>query len=129
FKRFNDEYGHDAGDAVLSLVASELGERFRDGDIVCRFGGEEFTIIAPGTSKEDLLRRVEDVREAVSKLSPRLRNGPLGSVTMSFGISQWQPNMDLNGADLLQLADAALYRAKRDGRNRTVLHEDAPLPK
>lgn len=126
FKRFNDEYGHDAGDAVLSLVASELGERFRDGDIVCRFGGEEFTIIAPGTTKEDLLRRVEDVRESVSRLSPRLRNDLLGSITMSFGISQWEPSMDRNGAELLQHADAALYRAKRDGRNRTVLHEHGP---
>lgn len=127
FKRFNDEYGHDAGDAVLALVASELGERFRDGDIVCRYGGEEFTIIAPGTTKEDLLRRVENVREAMSKLSPRLRNQLLGSITMSFGISQWNPDMERTGADLLKYADAALYQAKRDGRNRTVMYEAGAL--
>lgn len=127
FKRFNDEYGHDAGDAVLALVASELGERFRDGDIVCRYGGEEFTIIAPGTTKEDLLRRVENVREAMSKLSPRLRNQLLGSITMSFGISQWNPDMERTGADLLKHADAALYQAKRDGRNRTVMYEAGAL--
>ncbi len=127
FKRFNDEYGHDAGDAVLALVASELGERFRDGDIVCRYGGEEFTIIAPGTTKEDLLRRVENVREAMSKLSPRLRNQLLGSITMSFGISQWNPDMERTCADLLKHADAALYQAKRDGRNRTVMYEAGAL--
>lgn len=127
FKRFNDEYGHDAGDAVLALVASELGERFRDGDIVCRYGGEEFTIIAPGTTKEDLLRRVENVREAMSKLSPRLRNQLLGSITMSFGISQWNPDMERTGSDLLKHADAALYQAKRDGRNRTVMYEAGAL--
>lgn len=127
FKRFNDEYGHDAGDAVLALVASELGERFRDGDIVCRYGGEEFTIIAPGTTKEDLLRRVENVREAMSKLSPRLRNQLLGSITMSFGISQWNPDMERTGADLLKHADAALYQAKRDGRNRTIMYEAGAL--
>jgi GGDEF domain-containing protein len=62
FKRFNDEFGHDAGDAVLQQVAAEMRSRFRDGDVVCRFGGEEFTIIAPGTTAEALAKRVDIVR-------------------------------------------------------------------
>jgi len=125
FKRFNDEFGHDAGDNVLSMVASVLGERFRDGDIVCRFGGEEFIIIAPGTTKEALAGRVETVRAAISALTPKLRNEALGSVTMSFGITQWQKNMDRNGADMMQQADTALYQAKHEGRNRIILYENA----
>lgn len=125
FKRFNDEFGHDAGDVVLSVVAKALGDLYRDGDIVCRFGGEEFTIIAPGTTKEALAQRTETVRQAVAALTPHLRNETLGPVTMSFGISQWTPDMSRDGADLLQQADAALYRSKREGRNRITLHEQA----
>lgn len=123
FKRFNDEFGHDAGDVVLSSVAKALGELYRDGDIVCRFGGEEFTIIAPGTTKEALGNRTEQVRLAISRLSPQLRNEALGPVTMSFGIAQWTPDMKRDGADLLQHADTALYRSKREGRNRISLHQ------
>ena len=122
FKRFNDEHGHDAGDVVLQLVARTLVEQFRDGDIVCRYGGEEFTIIAPGTSLEDLLRRTEDVRLAVSRVEPALRGTLLGNITMSFGIAQWDVSMDKNGQQLLTAADDALYQAKHEGRNRIVGH-------
>jgi diguanylate cyclase (GGDEF)-like protein len=122
FKRFNDEFGHDAGDLVLQAVAAELGHRFRDGDIVCRFGGEEFTIIAPGTTAEALLQRVETVRKSISGIALRSRNQSLGSTTMSFGVACWTPGMDRDGSVLLQMADAALYRAKRDGRNRVEIH-------
>ena len=122
FKRFNDEFGHDAGDLVLQAVAAELGHRFRDGDIVCRYGGEEFTIIAPGTTPEALLQRIETVRQAIAGISLRLRNQPLGSTSMSFGVACWRPGMDREGGAVLQAADAALYRAKREGRNRAVLH-------
>lgn len=122
FKRFNDEFGHDAGDVVLQAVAAELGHRFRDGDIVCRYGGEEFTIITPGTTAEALLKRVETVRKAISDIALRSRNQSLGSTTMSFGVACWAPGMDRDGSILLQMADAALYRAKREGRNRTVIH-------
>ncbi len=122
FKRFNDEFGHDAGDLVLQAVAAELGHRFRDGDIVCRYGGEEFTIIAPGTTPEALLQRIETVRQAIAGISLRLRNQPLGSTSMSFGVACWRPGMDREGSAALQAADAALYRAKKEGRNRAVLH-------
>lgn len=122
FKRFNDEFGHDAGDVVLQAVAAELSQRFRDGDIVCRYGGEEFIIIAPGTTAATLASRVDAVRQAVAGIALRLHNQPLGNTTMSFGVAEWAPGMDREGDALVQAADAALYRAKREGRNRVVLN-------
>jgi len=121
FKRFNDEFGHEAGDAVLQAVAAEMRSRFRDGDILCRFGGEEFTIIAPGTAATDLAARVEFVRQAISELTVSQGGRMLGSTTMSFGIATWQDAMERDGSTLIKAADAALYRAKRGGRNRVVL--------
>ena len=121
FKRFNDEFGHDAGDAVLQAVAAEMRSRFRDGDVVCRFGGEEFTVIAPGTSAEALMTRVEAVRQAISELNIRKNGSTLGSTSMSFGIATWTNAMARDGSTLMQAADSALYQAKRDGRNRALI--------
>jgi diguanylate cyclase (GGDEF)-like protein len=125
FKRFNDEFGHDAGDQVLQTVAAELRRRFRDGDVVCRFGGEEFVVIAPATEVSILRARVEEVREAVSHLTVRQGERALGSVTMSFGLATWAPDMDREGIALLKAADAALYAAKREGRNRVAIDPQA----
>ncbi|WP_333977998.1 diguanylate cyclase [Sphingomonas aerolata] len=121
FKRFNDEFGHDAGDAVLQQVAAEMRSRFRDGDVVCRFGGEEFTIIAPGTTAEALAKRVDIVRQAIAEIAVRHGNRALGSTSMSFGIATWTDIMDREGATLIQAADIALYQSKRDGRNRATI--------
>lgn len=123
FKRFNDEHGHDAGDHVLKAVAEEMQAHFRDGDVVCRFGGEEFTIIAPGATPEALSGRIERLRLAIATL--RLRMGPkvLGPVSMSFGLASLADGMSSDGSSLLQVADEALYRAKREGRNRAVIAE------
>ena len=121
FKRFNDEFGHDAGDAVLQTVAAEMRSRFRDGDVVCRFGGEEFTIIAPGTTAEALAGRVEVVRQAIAELNVRHGNRVLGSTSMSFGIATWSDIMDRDGSTLIQAADMALYQSKREGRNRATI--------
>jgi diguanylate cyclase (GGDEF)-like protein len=120
FKRFNDEFGHDAGDAVLQAVGTELRSRFRDGDIVCRYGGEEFAVIAPGTSPEQLVARVEAVRRAITEINLRQAGRALGSISMSFGVSAWSSAADTMGTETLKLADAALYRAKREGRNRVI---------
>lgn len=125
FKRFNDEFGHDAGDQVLQTVAAELRRRFRDGDVVCRFGGEEFVIIAPATDATVLQARVEEVREAISLVTVRQGGRMLGSVTMSFGVATWSDGMDREGAMLVKTADAALYAAKRNGRNRVVVDATA----
>jgi len=121
FKRFNDEFGHDAGDAVLQAVSAEMRGRFRDGDVICRFGGEEFTIIAPGTSAVTLAARVDAVRQSISELVVHQGGRALGSMTMSFGIATWEENMERDGSTLIKAADAALYRAKREGRNRVVV--------
>ena len=99
------------------------GGRFRDGDVVCRFGGEEFTIIAPGTSAVVLADRVEIVRQAISELMVNQGGRTLGSTTMSFGVATWEESMERDGSTLIKAADAALYRAKREGRNRVVLAE------
>jgi diguanylate cyclase (GGDEF)-like protein len=125
FKRFNDEFGHDAGYQVLQTVAAELRRRFRDGDVVCRFGGEEFVIIAPATDATVLQARVEEVREAISLVTVRQGGRTLGSVTMSFGVATWSDGMDREGAMLVKTADAALYAAKRNGRNRVVVDATA----
>lgn len=121
FKRFNDEYGHDAGDTVLRTVAEEMRSRFREGDVVCRFGGEEFAVIAPGTSATNLSERVEAVRRAIAEMQIRYSGQVLGQTCMSFGIASWTEQMGRDALVLVQAADAALYRAKREGRNRTVL--------
>ena len=123
FKRFNDEHGHDAGDLVLQAVGAELANRFRDGDIVCRYGGEEFVVIAPGTTPSDLLRRLEVAREAITALRLAKNDKALGNLSMSFGVAAWKGDgdKDRNGQWALKAADAALYQAKREGRNRVIL--------
>ena len=125
FKRFNDEFGHDAGDAVLQTVTAEMRSRFRDGDVVCRFGGEEFAIIAPGTTAEALAGRVEIVRQAIAELNVRHSSRTLGSTSMSFGIATWSDAMDRDGSMLIQAADMALYQSKREGRNRATINMPA----
>ncbi|WP_416463018.1 diguanylate cyclase [Sphingomonas sp. VDB2] len=121
FKRFNDEFGHDAGDTVLQSVATEMRSRFRDGDIVCRYGGEEFAVIAPGATAQALAARVEMVRKGIMEIVLRQGGRALGSTSMSFGIASWADKMAIDGSTLVQAADAALYRAKREGRNRAVI--------
>jgi diguanylate cyclase (GGDEF)-like protein len=128
FKRFNDEFGHDAGDAVLQIVAAELRSRFREGDVICRFGGEEFTIIAPSTEPEALAARAEVVRQIISEVAVQQAGRTLGSVTMSFGVAAWQQGMDREGAALIKAADIALFEAKRQGRNKVVVDAGSNAP-
>ncbi len=117
FKRFNDSFGHDAGDAVLKSVGEVLAANVRRGDIACRFGGEEFTIIAPGASSEDAARRAEALRAAVSAIRVIHQGRPLGPITCSIGVASF-PAHGSEPGEIIQAADAALYRAKQEGRNR-----------
>jgi diguanylate cyclase (GGDEF)-like protein len=117
FKRFNDTYGHDAGDAVLSALGGYLQRQVRGDDIVCRFGGEEFTLILPGASLEIARDRAERLRVGVQALVVRSADRPLEAVTLSLGVAVL-PQHGETAEAILQAADAALYRAKQGGRDR-----------
>jgi diguanylate cyclase (GGDEF)-like protein len=119
FKRFNDTSAHDAGDAVLRAVADLLREQVRGEDVICRYGGEEFTMILPEASLETTRVRAEAVRAAAARLVIRWHGQTLASVTLSIGVSSC-PDHGTTGELLLRAADTALYRAKVDGRNRVL---------
>jgi diguanylate cyclase (GGDEF)-like protein len=113
FKRVNDEHGHAMGDTVLRHVADRLLRSCRETDLVYRFGGEEFVLLLPATGPEAARRILERVHDAV-----REARADVPSVTVSAGIAA--APLDAEGADeLYAAADAALYAAKRDGKDRT----------
>ena len=117
FKRVNDRYGHDAGDAVLKAVAAELQGSVRGGDIACRMGGEEFAIMMPGASLKIARQRAEELRAAIAALRVRHAQVDLPSVSLSCGVAAF-PEHGVTADALLRAADQALYRAKEAGRNR-----------
>lgn len=120
FKEVNDTYGHQVGDDVLRAVAAALNATLRTGDIVARYGGEEFAIIFPGTDLPAALLACERLRGAVEEVVCE-RPGGTVRVTASFGVAHVQgPGCAQGAPELLQRADAALYRAKKQGRNRVV---------
>ncbi len=116
FKRYNDTLGHAAGDAMLRAIGNFLQSRMRKDDIVCRYGGEEFTIIMPESSLEIAQQRAERLREDSKRLEISLNGQFLGSVTFSVGIACF-PDHGTTGEQLLHAADLALYRAKAAGRD------------
>ena len=120
FKSFNDGHGHDAGDAVLSAVAARLAANLRPTDLVARMGGEEFVILFPNTGITDAAVACERVRLAVAatEVAKPTGGGNLPPVTISLGVAELQDGQ--NPADILKAADAAMYRAKKSGRNRVV---------
>jgi diguanylate cyclase (GGDEF)-like protein len=120
FKRYNDSFGHPAGDDALRQVARALDHGVRDVDSVYRYGGEEFLILLPETSAAAATVAIERLLASVRGLAPT--GGP---VTMSFGIAAYRPSRLLNSGALLAEADGALYAAKAGGRDRLVVAEDA----
>jgi len=117
FKRFNDTFGHDAGDVVLREIGGLAGKSFRGGDVACRHGGEEFVVLVFGVTLERLVERAERLREAVRNLSLTHRGLVLGTTTISVGVSMY-PLHAATGDALLRAADRALYAAKSEGRDR-----------
>jgi diguanylate cyclase (GGDEF)-like protein len=116
FKALNDKHGHPAGDAVLRRTAQVVRATLRDIDIFCRYGGEEFALIAPSTCDDRAIELAERVRRALAaERFPGMDTG----VTLSAGISQF-PEHGATAEKLLEVADAALYAAKERGRNRVV---------
>ena len=128
FKRLNDDHGHAKGDAVLRDVAGQLVGGLRPADVVCRYGGEEMLVIMPECPLEDAVLRANALRPRIESLSET--HGAL--VSASFGVAAI-PETAAALADLVPMADAALYRAKREGKNRVVtaerrsLRDDLPL--
>lgn len=120
FKTFNDQYGHATGDIVLKEVAQAFEAKTRSGDLVCRYGGEEFAIILPDVTTSGASETAERIRSAVSNLQITSGLAIHSELSVSIGIAMF-PRDAGNSSELLRLADAALYRAKREGRNQVVL--------
>jgi len=125
FKKVNDEHGHQAGDAVLRAVATELRERVRTEDVVARFGGEELAVIARGVDVNGTRQFAERLRAIVEALRIEV-DGKVVAVTVSIGVAHSHAGPACNRPDgLVASADAALYAAKRAGRNRVEAAQPA----
>lgn len=120
FKPFNDRHGHVAGDAALRAIAQRLAGRIEAPGFVARYGGEEFTVVLPGMTRDDALRRLEQVRIAFEqdRIELPASGGEVRSPTLSIGAAAWVAGE--SGETLIERADRALIQAKRDGRNRLV---------
>lgn len=127
FKKFNDTYGHDAGDTVLRETAAFLAQSVRAEDVVCRFGGEEFVIILPVADLHATQARGEKIRSKLRELTVLHQGQSLGMITVSIGVAAL-PEHGTSPSALLEAADSALYRAKREGRDRVVLAEPIVSP-
>jgi diguanylate cyclase (GGDEF)-like protein/PAS domain S-box-containing protein len=119
FKRYNDTYGHPAGDLALKQVARALEQVVhRPGDLVARYGGEEFVVVIPATRNEGAEVVAGRILERIRDLAIPHSGGDGGRLTLSIGISTLMPDEKSSPESLVSAADAALYRAKRSGRNR-----------
>ena len=119
FKRFNDTYGHDAGDLVLKEVGNCLMQQIRQYDIACRYGGEELVIVMPDASLDNTISRAEEIRQGIEQLQIRNDEVLLETVTISIGVSCF-PDDGTEPGSLIRAADKGLYMAKEQGRNRVV---------
>lgn len=122
FKDYNDHYGHLAGDTCLREIAQALAASLsRSSDVVARFGGEEFVFISPMSDAQDALHVAQRVVQAVADLALPHASSPIGYVTVSVGVVAVRPGPASTAEDMLRRADAALYQAKNNGRNRAEL--------
>jgi len=124
FKSFNDSYGHLTGDQVLRLVAMSLKQTIKGQDVTARYGGEEFAVVLPNTALRQALTVADHIRRAVmaKELKKKSTGEILGRVTISVGVSMLKPGDDTDS--LIERADACLYAAKRNGRNRVICEVD-----
>jgi diguanylate cyclase (GGDEF)-like protein/PAS domain S-box-containing protein len=119
FKSFNDSYGHLSGDSCLKQIAeAALSVVTRPGDLVARFGGEEFAVILPNTGNQGALLVANEICAAMRRCNLSHNGSPYGIMTVSAGCATMVPKLGQHGEDLIQMADEALYKAKRAGRNR-----------
>lgn len=117
FKKFNDTFGHQAGDAVLRQVAQLLKQNVRATDIVCRYGGEEMSIILPNTSKEVSVSTAEKICKRVASKRFKLNNHMESNVTISLGVASF-PEDGQTPSEIIDAADKRLYQSKHNGRNQ-----------
>lgn len=120
FKQFNDVYGHEAGDALLRELGVVLRSQVRGGDISCRYGGEEFLLIMAEAGLKDGWDRAENIRQQIAGLQVRYHGETLRKITVSIGVAGFPAHGD-SAANIVHAADEALYRAKRQGRDRVVV--------
>ena len=123
FKQVNDTHGHMKGDEVLIQIADTLKKQIRTYDIPARFGGEEFMVILPETDGNGALIVAERIRKSIQKLAFKSSKGKF-SVTSSFGIASYLHSANLTEDIFIEQSDQALYHAKENGRNQTVLYDD-----
>src|SRR5579884_874185 len=120
FKQFNDRFGHDAGDLVLKRTAEVMRAGIRKGDVACRYGGEEFLLLLHSAGLAEARERAETIREAIKGMELSFRGQTLGPVTISLGVATY-PEHASDGESLITAADAAMYMAKRSGRDRVQI--------
>ena len=126
FKRFNDHYGHEAGNDLLKRVGATLQAVIREADVAARYGGEEFALLISGDA-QDGLELAERVRHAIETTALELRGGEVAYVTASAGVATY-PTGSPYDALLVEHADRALYESKRAGRNRVTVDPQSELP-
>lgn len=126
FKKINDNHGHAVGDDILRVVAKTLSHVCREYDTIGRYGGEEFVLLFPGQSANEVLDIANRARFAITRLID-LNNIALTSLSASFGIADMRSSAR-NGSELLDQADQALYDAKQNGRNRVCVYKQEILP-
>jgi diguanylate cyclase (GGDEF)-like protein len=126
FKRFNDTFGHDAGDYVLQSIAELLNRFFREGDVTCRWGGEEFAVILPESLSVDAAARANSLRAEVKKLGLQHRGTGLAVITFSIGVATF-PEHASDSEQLLRIADQCLYQSKSAGRDCVTVASPVPV--
>lgn len=117
FKKFNDSYGHEAGDIVLKFIGTYLNNTHRGNDIACRFGGEEFVLVFPNTDINKILPRLEQIRTDIKNRKIEYNQTILPPITISIGVAE-APKHGTTADDIIRAADKALYAAKEAGRDR-----------
>ena len=121
FKNFNDQFGHQAGDALLASLAYCIdGHAQRPADVAARYGGEEFAVLLPGTSLKAAFELAERIRAGILALPSKQFDWSDGAQTVSIGVAAMVPRAGLEPGDLVKAADRALYEAKAAGRNRSI---------
>ncbi|HEX3130019.1 MAG TPA: diguanylate cyclase [Thermoanaerobaculia bacterium] len=122
FKKINDTYEHEGGDAVLRGLGEVLVQNCRNGDVPCRLGGEEFAVLLPGANLETACQRAEDLADEVHALHVVHNGRPIPSITISMGVALY-PDHGLSPRELSEAADKALYHSKHTGRDRVTVAE------